>query len=66
VSRYRWVDARKAEQFPVAAACEAAGVSTSSYYGWVASRARGPAAAALADQQVVAEIRAIHAVSDRV
>lgn len=66
MSRYRCVDARKAEQFPVAAACEAAGVSTSSYYAWVASCARGPAAAALAEQQVVAEIRAIHADSDRV
>jgi putative transposase len=66
VSRYRCVDARKAEQFPVAAACEAAGVSTSAYYAWVASCARGPAAAALANQQVVAEIRAIHADSDEV
>jgi len=64
VSRYRCVDARKAEQFPVAAACDAAGVSTSAYYAWVASCARGPAAAALATQQVVAEIRAIHADSD--
>jgi putative transposase len=66
VSRYRCVDARKAEQFPVAAACEAAGVSTSAYYAWVASWARGPAAAEMAEQQVVAEIRAIHADSDGV
>ena len=66
MSRYRCVDARKAEQFPVAAACEAAGVSTSAYYAWVASCARGPAAAELAEQQVVAEIRAIHADSDGV
>ena len=66
MSRYRCVDARKAEQFPVAAACGAAGVSTSAYYAWVASCARGPAAAELAEQQVVAEIRAIHADSDGV
>ena len=66
MSRYRCVDARKAEQFPVAAACEAAGVSTSAYYVWVASCARGPAAAELAEQQVVAEIGAIHADSDGV
>lgn len=66
MSRYRCVDARKAEQFPVAAACEAAGISTSAYYAWVASCARGPAAAELATRQVVAEIRAIHADSDGV
>jgi putative transposase len=48
VSRYRCVDAQKAEQFPVAAAGEAAGVATSAYYAWVASCARGPAAGELA------------------
>ena len=32
MSRYMWVDARKAEGFEVKAACQAAEVPTSSYY----------------------------------
>ena len=36
VSRYRYVSAMKAEGFPVEAACEAAEVSTSAYYDWLA------------------------------
>lgn len=34
MTRYRFVDARKAEGFPVLAACQVAGVATSSYYEW--------------------------------
>jgi putative transposase len=66
VSRYRCVDAQKAAGFPVAAAGEAAGVSTSAYYAWTASQAQGPSLAEVAEQRLVAEIRAIHASSDGV
>ena len=61
MSRYRCVDARKAEQFPVAAACAAAGVSPSAYYAWAARREQGPSEAVLAETELVGEIRAIHA-----
>jgi transposase InsO family protein len=61
VSRYRCVDARKAEQFPVAAACEAAGVSTSAYYAWTARREQGPSHAELTQTELLAQIRTIHA-----
>ena len=43
--RHRFVDARKAEGFPVLAACSVAGVSTSAYYDWLAKNAAGPSAA---------------------
>ena len=61
MSRYRCVDARKAEQFPVTAACAAAGVSASAYYAWVARREHGPSHAELAETDLVGEIRTIHA-----
>jgi putative transposase len=44
VSRYRCVDDQKAAGFPVQAACEAAGVSTSAYYEWRQRAAAGPTA----------------------
>jgi putative transposase len=56
VSRYRCVDAQKAAGFPVAAACEAAGVSSSAFYAWAAKPSSTNAEAA----RLVAEIRAIH------
>jgi hypothetical protein len=34
MKRYRWIDARKAEGFPITAACEVAEVATSSFYAW--------------------------------
>ncbi len=39
MSRYRHVSAMKAEGFPIDAACEAAEVSTSAYYDWLARSA---------------------------
>ena len=39
MTRYVGVDDQKAAGFPVSAACEAVGVSTSGYYDW---KARGP------------------------
>jgi putative transposase len=66
VSRYRCVDAQKAAGFPVAAACKAAGVSTSAYYAWTARQAQAPSPAEQAEAALVAEIRRIHADSDGV
>jgi putative transposase len=58
VSRYRCVDAQKAAGFPVAAACQAAGVTRSAYYAFTAKRLsqRQPD-----DARLVGEIRRIHA-----
>ena len=66
MSRSRCVDAQKADGFPVAAACQAAGVSTSAYYAWTARRAQGSSDAELAERGLVTEIRTIHAESDGV
>jgi putative transposase len=60
VSRYRCVDIQKAAGFPVAAACAAAGVSDSAFYGWVARSTRAPSAAEQAEAALVAEIRTVH------
>ncbi len=59
--RYRCVDAQKAAGFPVAAACQAAGVARSAYYAWTASTAQGPAERQREETRLVAEIRRIHA-----
>ena len=59
MSRYRCVDAQKAAGFPVTAACDAAGVSTSAFYAW-AARCAPAAAAEQAEAALVAEILAIH------
>jgi putative transposase len=57
VTRYRCVDAQKAAGFPVAAACQAAGVSRSAYYVWATS---SPYAKHDEEARLVAQIRAIH------
>jgi len=59
VTRYRWIDARKAEGFPVAAACRTAEVSTSAYYDW-ATRSLAPTDAEWDEAILVNEIVAIH------
>jgi putative transposase len=59
--RYRCVDAQKAAGFPVAAACQAAGVTRSAYYAWTAMTAQGPAARQREEARLVGEIRRIHA-----
>ena len=38
MTRCRCVDAQKAAGFPVAAACQAAGVTRSAYYAWTTRR----------------------------
>lgn len=60
MSRYRCVDAQKAAGFPVAATCQAAGVSASAFYAWVARSTRAPSAAEQAEAALVAEIRTVH------
>jgi putative transposase len=64
VRRYRCVDDQKAAGFGVAAACDAAGVSTSAYYAWAAKTAQGPSPAEQDEADLVAEIRRIHDDSD--
>jgi putative transposase len=60
VTRYRWIDARKAESYPIVAACKVAGVSTSSYYDWRLKVAAGPSAAEWDEAHLVNEMFEIH------
>jgi putative transposase len=61
VTRYRCVDARKADGFTVAAACDAAEVSTSAYYAWAADGRPEAGARGERDSALLAEMRTIHA-----
>ena len=56
MSPYELVDSEKAA-FPVGALCEAVGVSRSAYYAWCKST---PSAREIANERILAEIRAIH------
>lgn len=60
MTRYRCVDARKADGFTVTAACDAAGVSTSAYYAWAATCDAPPTAAQQAEARLRAKIRKLH------
>ena len=64
MSRYSCVDDQKATGFPVTAACEAAGVSTSGYYDWLERRAAGPTDRQVAEAELVALMREIYDASD--
>jgi putative transposase len=64
VTRYECVDGQKAAGFPVTAACEAAGVSTSGYYDWSARAAAGPTERELAEDELVALMRDLFAKAD--
>jgi putative transposase len=64
VTRYVCVDDQKAAGFPVTAACEAAGVSTSGYYDWCAREAAGPTQRQLAEAELVALMRDLFDESD--
>jgi transposase InsO family protein len=55
---YRCVDAQRAAGFPVAAACQAAGVTRSAYYAWTA---RHPSQRQQDDASLVGEVCRIHA-----
>ena len=60
MTRYRCVDAQKAAGFPVAAACQAAGVTRSAYYAWTTRAAQGPSGHDLEEARLVSEIHRIH------
>ena len=64
MTRYRWVAARKAEGFPITAACAVAEVSRQAFSDWRASRRAGPSPAEVAEAELVEAIREIHAESD--
>lgn len=42
MTRFECVDSQGAEGFPITAACQAAGVSTSGYYDWKKRQDRAP------------------------
>ena len=62
--RYACVDDQKAAGFPVTAACEAAGVSTSGYYDWCTREAAGPTERQQAEAELVELMRAIFDAAD--
>lgn len=64
MSRYECVDAQQAAGFPVTAACEAAGVSSSGYYDWRTREAAGPTERQLAEAELVALMREIFDAAD--
>jgi putative transposase len=61
VSRYRCVDAQKAAGFPVAAACQAAGVTRSAYCAWTAGAIQASSERHREQVRLVGEVRRIHA-----
>jgi transposase InsO family protein len=64
VTRFGHVDDQKAAGFPVTAACEAAGVSTSGYYDWANRDAAGPTERQLAEAELVALMRDLFEAAD--
>jgi transposase InsO family protein len=64
VTRYQWVLARKAENFPVTAACEVADVSTSAFNDWRRRREADPTDAELEEAALVEAMGVIHAEHD--
>ena len=64
MTRYRCVDDQKAAGFPVTAACDAAGASTSGYYDWRTREAAGPTERQVAEAELVELIRDIFDASD--
>lgn len=64
MSRYRWVDSRRAEGFAAAVTIEQAGVSTSAYYAWSKAHQHGATDAEWSEAHLVNEIRDIHGEHD--
>lgn len=60
MSRYRWIDLRRAEGFDAAAAIEAAGVSRSAYYGWSLTHVNGATGTEWDEAHLVNEIHRLH------
>jgi len=65
MTRVMWVDSRKAEGFPVTAACSAAGIATTTFYEWSARFIAGPGDRDLAEAYLLNEIVRIHRASNR-
>jgi len=65
VTRYEWVLARRAEQFPVSAACKVAEVSASAFNDWRRQREAVPTEAQIAEAALVEAMRRIHDESDK-
>lgn len=63
MTRCVWVDSRKAEGFPVTAACKAAGICTSTYYEWAHEAAHGPSECDWAEAHLLDAIITIHRAS---
>jgi len=64
VSRYRWIDDRRAEGFPVRAACAAVAVSGSAYYAFTAAHEDGATSSEWDEAVLLNRIRDIHAAHD--
>lgn len=60
MTRCWWVDSRKAEGFPVTVACQVAGISTTTFYDWVARSSAGPSDHDLGEAYLVNEMFDIH------
>jgi putative transposase len=65
MTRCVWVDSRRAEGFPVTAACSAAGIATTTFYEWAARYKAAPGERDLAAAYLVNEIVRIHRASNR-
>lgn len=59
---FAFVDRQRAE-FAVKTLCRACRVSTSGYYDWVTRQAAGPSPEAVAEAELVGQIRLVHAES---
>jgi len=66
VTRYRWVAAREAENFPITKACEVAGVSRQSFYDWKHKTTTGPSMREVEEARLVEVMWEIHAEDDTV
>jgi len=64
VSRYKWIAARKAEGFPIKAACKIAEVSRQAFNDWRKKRVAGSTEAEQAEAELVAVMREIQIESD--
>lgn len=64
MSRYRWVDSRRAEGFKAAVTIKAAEVSASAYYDWSRAHSNGATSSEWDEAILVNQIRGIHAEHD--
>jgi putative transposase len=64
VTRYAWVAAQKAEGFPITMACKVAQVSRQAFHDWRAQQAAGPTPAEIAEADLIAQMREVHAEFD--